>query len=117
MQRPKQTWLTVGLAAGLGGFLALRLGLGLPGWWAWWGSFSAAVFAAYGIDKWQARRPGSPRIPEIVLHLLAAVGGVAGAWIGRSVFRHKTRHPAFAVVLVISTGLHLALWYFFARGR
>ncbi len=109
--------MTASLAGGVSGFLALRFGLGWPWWWAWWASFSAVAFAAYGIDKWQSRRPGSSRIPEIVLHLLAVVGGVAGAWIGRSVFRHKTRHPAFAAVLVISTGLHIALWFFLGRGR
>jgi uncharacterized membrane protein YsdA (DUF1294 family) len=44
-----------------------------------------------------------------VLHALALVGGVIGAWIGRAVFRHKTREPVFLVVLVIASVLWSAV--------
>jgi uncharacterized membrane protein YsdA (DUF1294 family) len=69
---------------------------------AWIAGWSPVAFAAYGIDKRAAVR-GGWRIPEIVLHGLALIGGVLGAWAGRLVFRHKTQHPVFLVVLVVAS--------------
>jgi uncharacterized membrane protein YsdA (DUF1294 family) len=50
-------------------------------------------------------------VPEIVLHGLALLGGFPGGWLGRAVFRHKTRKPAFIVVLIVSTVVHVAVIY------
>ncbi|HUR46149.1 MAG TPA: DUF1294 domain-containing protein [Candidatus Saccharimonadales bacterium] len=92
-------------------FLALwRVGA-WPWYWAWWAGFSASTLMAYGFDKWQSKRQSGQRIPELILHLLALSGGVAGAWIGMFAFRHKTRHVSFTVVLLLATLLHFALWY------
>lgn len=92
------------LAAGLGVvlFLVLWLALGWPVLLAWLVGWSPPAFAAYGVDKWQATH-GGWRIPEVVLHGLALVGGVAGAWAGRIAFRHKTRVPSFLVILLLAT--------------
>jgi uncharacterized membrane protein YsdA (DUF1294 family) len=53
----------------------------------------------------------------VVLHGLALVGGVLGAWAGRLVFRHKTRHPVFLVVLIVASVLWggLAIWAILGR--
>ena len=80
----------------------------LPVWWLLAGG---VTFAYYGYDKAQARR-GGWRVPEIILHLLALAGGFVGGWAGMAFFRHKTREPAFKVVLGLATVLQLglALW-------
>ncbi len=53
-----------------------------------------------GVDKRKAVRRRW-RIPESVLLTVAAVGGAMGAFCGMMAFRHKTRHPRFAVGLPI----------------
>lgn len=90
------------LAAGVG-FAA-----GLPPYFAWLIGGSVATLLVYGADKRQARR-GGWRVPERLLFGLALLGGVAGAWGGMALFRHKTRHAAFFAVNGIATALHLAL--------
>ena len=91
--------------------VALCMILGWRWYWAWWTGSSIVTFLLYGFDKIQAQRESS-RVPELVLHLLALAGGVAGAWLGRIIFRHKTRHFIFTVVLVLAALLHgaLLLW-------
>lgn len=83
---------------------------------AWIALWSVVTFVAYAIDKAAAKagsdargRSKRARISERTLHLLALLGGFAGGWIGRHGLRHKTKKPAFAVVLALSTVLHLAL--------
>jgi uncharacterized membrane protein YsdA (DUF1294 family) len=65
----------------------------------------------YGIDKRQAERDGW-RVPEVLLHGLALIGGVIGAWAGRAVFHHKTQKTEFTVVLVAASILWavIAAW-------
>ena len=53
-----------------------------------------AVFAAFGIDKWKAET-GRYRIPEAALLDGCLLGGTAGAYAGRYLFRHKTRKQPF----------------------
>ncbi len=78
--------------------------------WIWLFTLSVVTFIAYGYDKAQAK-VGGLRIPEIVLHVLALVGGFMGGWIGRAIFRHKTQKVIFTIVLVISTLIYLGLVY------
>ncbi|HEY6814282.1 MAG TPA: DUF1294 domain-containing protein [Croceibacterium sp.] len=54
-----------------------------------------AAFAAFGIDKMLAEARAR-RIPESKLLALAFVGGSAGAYAGRRLFRHKTRKQPFS---------------------
>jgi uncharacterized membrane protein YsdA (DUF1294 family) len=72
----------------------------------WLAVTSIATFSLYGFDKSRASVPGADRVPERTLHLLSLVGGFAGGWLGRLVFRHKTQKPIFAVVLAIATIVH-----------
>lgn len=79
----------------------------------WLVTSSLVLFLLYGFDKAQARSQGS-RVPESLLHSLALLGGFAGGWLGRAVFRHKTRKRIFTLVLIVSTVIHLGLmvWIF-----
>lgn len=79
-----------------------------------YGGLSLLAFSAYGFDKRQARRNGR-RIPEVRLHGLALLGGFAGAWLGRRVFRHKTQRTSFGVTIVLGFLLHAALWIAWLR--
>ncbi|MCW1383282.1 DUF1294 domain-containing protein [Novosphingobium sp. KCTC 2891] len=56
------------------------------------------AFAAFGIDKWKAET-GRWRIAESTLLLLAFIGGSVGAYLGRHLFRHKTRKQPFSSTL------------------
>ena len=50
-----------------------------------------------------------PRLPERNLLLLAIVGGGIGAWLGMEVFRHKTQHRSFRVIVPLFTCLWLVI--------
>ena len=65
------------------------------------------AFAMYGIDKQKAKR-NKCRIPEATLLGVALIGGSAGALLGMQMFRHKTKHwkfkilvPAFLIVQIV----------------
>jgi uncharacterized membrane protein YsdA (DUF1294 family) len=79
----------------------------------WLLAWSTPAFVLYGLDKGLAKARGA-RVPEAILHLLAAVGGCAGAWLGMAVFRHKInfrKHPLIWTILILSTAGHAALIY------
>jgi len=86
----------LGAATSIGWVPSWLIGLGLT------------TFAVYGWDKARARS-GGWRVPEAALHTLALAGGVAGAWAGRAVFRHKTRKREFTVVVTIATVVWVAI--------
>ncbi len=114
--KPKNTFLLIGFGAGALLFLLLRFQLEWQWYWGWWTALSVVTTAAYGFDKLQSRRENAQRVPEMVLHLLALGGGVAGGWVGRGVFRHKTRHAIFTVVLIAATLLHIGLLWVITKG-
>ena len=62
-------------------------------------------FAAYGIDKYKAKK-SKWRIPESTLILLAYFGGALGAFLGMRLFHHKTLHTQFRVLVPLA----LVLW-------
>jgi len=68
-------------------------------------TINVIAFAAYGIDKWKARH-GKWRISEMTLILLAFIGGALGALLGMKVFRHKTQHWKFKILVPLA----LLLW-------
>ena len=55
-----------------------------------------AAFIVYGIDKRKAEK-NKWRIPEIVLIMLAMLGGSVGALGGMLAFHHKTKKPLFVI--------------------
>ena len=77
----------------LGGYLAL---------------VNIALFVLFGRDKAAARR-GARRTPETTLLGLAVLGGSLGGLLGMTLFRHKTRKPAFRIGLPLILICHLLL--------
>ena len=65
-------------------------------------------FTLYGLDKLKAKK-GLWRIRESTLLLIAALGGSVGALLGMEVFRHKTKHWQFKVLVPVFFILHIAL--------
>ena len=76
------------------------------------------TFAAYGIDKLQARR-GGRRTPERILLIMSAIGGSMGAIVAMQLLRHKTQHAWFhygvpAMLLIHATVMIYILLRFYA---
>ena len=70
---------------------------------------SIATFIAYGIDKRRAKKTNARRISERTLHRFSWLGGVAGGWLGRSGFRHKTQKRGFTIRLTLASVLHTGI--------
>ena len=66
------------------------------------------TFALYGIDKKKARE-NEWRISEGTLILCTFLMGGAGALIGMSVFRHKTKHLKFKLLVPLALVLNLLI--------
>jgi uncharacterized membrane protein YsdA (DUF1294 family) len=64
---------------------------------AWIIGVSIVSFGTYGYDKSIAGR-GVTRVPELILHLLTALGGTIGSFAGMQIFRHKTQKKSFQLV-------------------
>ena len=71
-------------------------------------------FALYGLDKVKAKR-GLWRIRESTLLLVAALGGYFGALLGMELFRHKTKHWTFKILIPLFLLLHIALGVYVVR--
>ena len=72
------------------------------------------AFVLYGVDKVKAKK-GAWRIPEATLLLVAALGGSLGALLGMELFRHKTKHARFRVLVPLFLVLHIALGIYAVR--
>lgn len=69
--------------------------------------YNLFTFLLMGYDKRQARR-GGKRVRERTLLLSAVLCGGPGAFLGMELFRHKTRHLRFRVLLPVCAILQLA---------
>ena len=58
------------------------------------------TFILYGADKAKAKK-GKWRIPEKTLILFAACFGGLGAFLGMKIFRHKTKHTSFRIIVPV----------------
>ena len=80
---------------------------------AWLAAVNVLAFVLFGLDKWFAVR-GMWRISERTLFTVALLGGTAGALLGMSAFRHKTRHKTFTLgmpaILLLQSVLGIWLW-------
>lgn len=72
---------------------------------------NVVAFAAFGIDKYKAKR-GLWRISEATLLLLAVVGGSIGALMGMRIWHHKTQHAKFRYGLPLIILAQIALIYY-----
>ena len=74
---------------------------------------SVIAFVFYGYDKRQAVKNKS-RVPELILHMLALLGGTPGAFLGQLFFRHKTKKLRFRIVflaiVLLQAGLGFCYW-------
>lgn len=76
-QEPELLFLVLSAASvDLTSFLLAHF-LEIPLSYAYFVGVNLTIFLAYGFDKYQAIR-SHPRVPEIVLHLLALAGGHSG---------------------------------------
>jgi len=75
---------------------------------------SVIAFVFYGYDKRQAVR-NQTRIPEVILHMLALLGGTPGALLGALVFRHKTKKLRFRIVFLSIVLLQAGLGFYYWR--
>ena len=73
--------------------------------------WNLAVFFLYGIDKLKAKK-GAWRISEKTLLVCAFFLGGVGAFAGMKVFRHKTQHTSFKILVPIFAILSLGIIYY-----
>ena len=69
---------------------------------------SFAGLISMGMDKRRAIR-NKWRIPERTLLLIAFLGGGIGSFLGMRIFRHKTKHRKFVILLPIAAVLYAIL--------
>ena len=69
---------------------------------------NAVAFFMYGADKYFAKND-MWRISEKALLGVAAIGGAFGAFAGMEIFRHKTKHAKFKLLVPVFMVVHLAL--------
>ena len=75
---------------------------------------SVIAFVFYGYDKRRAVGNRS-RVPEVILHMLALLGGTPGAFLGQIVFRHKTKKLSFRIVFFAIVLLQAGLGFCYLR--
>ena len=63
------------------------------------------AFILYGIDKLRAIK-GKWRISEKTLLGIAWLGGGPGAYFGMQIYRHKTKHRIFRIMIPLSVLAH-----------
>jgi uncharacterized membrane protein YsdA (DUF1294 family) len=92
--------------------------LGLAGPYAYLVGINAVTVLLYGYDKRQAIAGGG-RVPEVILHLAALIGGSPGALLAQAVFRHKTQKLKFRMVfvgiVVVQVLAAIGYWHFVLR--
>lgn len=118
---PYLKYSLIGLGAALMLLMGLATALSRPSslilWLAMWvGALSLVTFSIYGYDKAQAQG-GGPRVPEVVLHLLGALGGTPGAFVARRLFRHKTSKQPFGTIffLIAAAQFGVLAWWLLNR--
>jgi len=70
--------------------------------------WNVIVFLIYGIDKHKAK-VNSWRITEKTLIMCAVLLGAVGAYAGMKLFRHKTKHTMFKILIPLLAVANVAL--------
>lgn len=81
---------------------------------SWFVAVNLVTLIYYGYDKFAAKRSWG-RIPELVLHGLAFVGGSPIAFVAQKLFRHKTIKTSFQIFywsIVTVQIICLAIYFF-----
>ena len=71
-------------------------------------SWNIVTFTLYGIDKYKAKK-NKWRISERSLIVCAFLMGGLGAFLGMSVFRHKTKHLKFRLLIPIALIVNIGI--------
>ena len=77
-------------------------------------AISIISFLFYGYDKRQAIK-NNIRIPELILHILALIGGTPGAFLGQFFFGHKTKKLKFRIVFFIIVLFQACILFYYWR--
>ncbi|PXV65515.1 uncharacterized membrane protein YsdA (DUF1294 family) [Dysgonomonas alginatilytica] len=73
--------------------------------------WNIVVFFLYGLDKRKAKT-NKYRISEKTLLLSSFLWGATGAFLGMHVFRHKTKHAKFKILIPIFLVLNCVCFYY-----
>ena len=102
------------------GFIFTLLGTKWGFLWLWLLIINVVAFLAYGGDKLlaklkehqpkaQLKRTAAIRRKKGVYHSVRDAYAEIGAWLGMEVFRHKTQHRSFRVIVPLFTCLWLVI--------
>lgn len=75
---------------------------------AWAIAANTIAFLFWTYDKWRAGGKGL-RVPELVLHFMAACGAAPASLVAMSVLRHKTNKRRFGVIYTVLLLVQVAL--------
>lgn len=75
---------------------------------------NAVTFCFYGIDKYKAIHH-QWRISEFALLLLTFSGGSLGAYAAMQLFRHKTKHWKYRILVPLFLAVHILLGMVYMR--
>ena len=73
------------------------------------GFISMGMDKRRSMDKRKAIKRGW-RIPERTLILIAFFGGALGSFLGMNLFRHKTKHMKFKILIPLALLVNILLW-------
>jgi uncharacterized membrane protein YsdA (DUF1294 family) len=105
-------WMVAGALLTVAIGFPLHWATGLDPLWSYVVAINFATLLLYRIDKWISPQENAPRVPNVLLVLLAVVGGSAGAIFGVAA-GHKTsrRYLWLRVLLWVFLLGHLAVVY------
>ncbi len=70
-------------------------------------------FVLFGVDKQKAIK-NKWRIPEKTLHISGMLGGL-GAFLGMQLFRHKTKHTGFVLLVPVYALINVVIMVYLLR--
>ena len=115
-RNPKKQFLILALILIALVFIAViwglpRIGIKLDWRWAALIGVNLVTLLFYFVDK-QAAKSEKGRIPEVILHLLAAIGGSPTAVLSQRLMRHKNRKVPFQILTWLIVIVQIALLVF-----
>ncbi|TCT25030.1 uncharacterized membrane protein YsdA (DUF1294 family) [Melghiribacillus thermohalophilus] len=85
----------------------------MNGWWLYYFVFvNAVTVGLMGTDKYRARK-GKWRIRERTIFLWSLAGGAFGTLFAMYLYRHKTKHQSFILIIPVLTIVHGVLLIYF----
>ena len=79
-------------------------------------AWNIIAFALYGIDKSKAKK-GKWRISEATLITIAFIMGGVGSVLGMRIFRHKTQHMKFRLLVPLAVVINIGIVTFIICGK